>query len=400
MGVQTYAIHSLYDLAQPTLRQHGQAPVCFVYVVFRSFSCFEMVGRIDPKARSAVEALLPLFRSNIKLLENLPKSVDKVSLRSVERIRWEKKKEAQGWQKPPPKLTENQKPHPSRKFHIKKIAGWIDPKISLTVSEMARRLKMSPRYVGRIVNNVLGVHQVKKRKVQELTEKQKAVRYDRGKKFLKKYLTRRKLKLLFTMDETMIRTSDLQGQSTFYYKGSRVVVPEDLQKLPRKNWPKQILVAMGICWYGKSRLYVVPEKTKVNSDVFIKKILKPMVTYDIPRLFGNKKHKVIFHMDSAPSHRAAKTQDFLRDQDFKCIPPEEWMPYSPDMAPMDYAINGNLKINLKRRVARDRGRLVRAVRYEWSKLKIATIRRALRSWRVRVEMMVKRFGDHVEHVLN
>ena len=67
---------------------------------------------------------------------------------------------------------------------------------------------------------------------------------------------------------------------------------------------------------------------------------------------------------------------------------------------MDYTINGNLKINLKRRVARDRGRLVRAVRYEWSKLKIATIRRALRSWRVRVEMMVNRFGDHVEHVLN
>ena len=64
-----------------------------------------MVARIDPKARSAVEALLPLFRSNIKLLENLPKSVDKVSLRSVKRIRWEKKKEAQGWQKPPPKLT-------------------------------------------------------------------------------------------------------------------------------------------------------------------------------------------------------------------------------------------------------------------------------------------------------
>ena len=44
---------------------------------------------------------------------------------------------------------------------------------------------------------------------------------------------------------------------------------------------------------------------------------------------------------------------------------------------MDYAMNGNLKINLKRRVARDRGRLVRAVRYEWSKQEIAKIRLAL-----------------------
>ena len=76
---------------------------------------------------------------------------------------------------------------------------------------------------------------MKKRKVHDLTEKQKAVRYERGKKFMKKYLTRRKLKLLFTMDEMMIRTSDLHGQSDFYYKGNRVVVPEGMREIPRKN---------------------------------------------------------------------------------------------------------------------------------------------------------------------
>ena len=76
------------------------------------------------------------------------------------------------------------------------------------------------------------------------------------------------------------------------------------------------------------------------------------------------------------------------------------MPYSPDMAPMDYAINGNLKTNLKRRVARDRGQLVRVIKYQWLKIKLLTIRYALRSWRKRVEMMVERFDDHVEHVLS
>ena len=147
---------------------------------------------------------------------------------------------------------------------------------------------------------------------------------------------------------------------------------------------------MGICWYGKSRLYVVPEKTKVSSEVFIKSILKPMITKDIPRLFGDKKQKVIFHMDSAPSHRAIKTQEVFDHYKITCIPAKEWMPYSPDMAPMDYAINGNLKTNVKLRVARDRGQLGRAIRYEWSKIKLLTIRRALRPWRTRVEMMVER----------
>ena len=50
------------------------------------------------------------------------------------------------------------------------------------------------------------------------------------------------------------------------------------------------------------------------------------------------------------------------------IPAQDWMPYNPDMAPMDFAINGNLKRNVKRRAARGRVQLVRAVRYEWSKL--------------------------------
>ena len=59
------------------------------------------------------------------------------------------------------------------------------------------------------------------------------------------------------------------------------------------------------------------------------------------------------------------------------------------MVPMDYAINGNLKTNLKRRVARDHGQLVRAARYEWSKIEILTIRRALKSWRTVLKRWLK-----------
>ena len=105
-------------------------------------------------------------------------------------------------------------------------------------------------------------------------------------------------------------------------------------------------------------------------------------------------------MDSAPCHRATKTRKGFDHYKITCIPAKEWMPYSPDMASMDYAINGNLKTNLKRRVVRDRGQLVRAIKYQWLKIKLLTIRRELRSWRKRVKMMAERFGDHVEHILS
>ena len=105
-------------------------------------------------------------------------------------------------------------------------------------------------------------------------------------------------------------------------------------------------------------------------------------------------------MVSAPPHRAIKTQETFDQYKSTCIPAKEWMPYSPDMVSMDYAINGNLKTNLKRRVARDRGQLVRAIKYQWLKIKLLTIRRTLRSWPKRVKMMVERFGDDVENILS
>ena len=62
---------------------------------------------------------------------------------------------------------------------------------------------------------------------------------------MKKYLTRRKLKLLFTVDEMMIRTSDMRGQSDFYYNGNRVLVPENMRKIP-----PQKLASTGYGRYG------------------------------------------------------------------------------------------------------------------------------------------------------
>ena len=109
-----------------------------------------MSAKIDLPTRSRIEALLPLFRSNKKLLEELEKSRKTVSLSIVERIRAEKKKEAQGWRKLPKRLPDHQKPHPDRKRHVKKIATWINPSNPLTVSEMALRLGMSLGYVRKI----------------------------------------------------------------------------------------------------------------------------------------------------------------------------------------------------------------------------------------------------------
>ena len=106
---------------------------------------------------------------------------------------------------------------------------------------------------------------------------------------------------------------------------------------------KKIMVVMGICWEGRSKIYIVDRKAKVNAEYLIQHILTPMFDKDIPRLYGVNARKVVLHMDSAPSHVAKETTRWLQDRGIKFIPKEKWLANSPDMSPLDYAINADFK---------------------------------------------------------
>ena len=192
-------------------------------------------------------------------------------------------------------------------------------------------------------------------------------------------LSRRKLPFFFTMDEVMIQSKETTSQTNSYYKRQHVVVPDSWKKLPRTNWPKNVMVAMGICWRGKLWIYIVPEKAKVNADFFVKFILKPMVKKDIPALYGKHPKNVVFHVDSAPAHTAKKTVQWLQEHKVKFISEEEWMAYSPDLATMNYGISGISEHILKSRIAKNSKQLARVIRSKWKKFPLCTIRKALLS---------------------
>ena len=138
---------------------------------------------------------------------------------------------------------------------------------------------------------------------------------------------------------------------------------------------------MGVCWRRKSQIYVAPENAKINADNFIKLILKPVLEKYIPRLYGRDAKKVTFHMDSAPAHVAVKTREWLSDHKYRYIAKQDWMVNSPDLAPMDYALDSVFKKFLKVKVIKNRQELVRCIRHACSMVEIAKIRRALLSWK-------------------
>ena len=75
------------------------------------------------------------------------------------------------------------------------------------------------------------------------------------------------------------------------------------------------------------------------------------------------------------------------------------MANSPDLSPMDYGINGHFKEILKGKEAKDLKQLERVVKLAWSKYDLATIRKVLLDWPVRVSLMINSAGYQIEHLL-
>ena len=125
--------------------------------------------------------------------------------------------------------------------------------------------------------------------------------------------------MIVTMDEMPISTNNIDDL-TNYYKQQNVVIPDEWKMLARLNWPTYVMAAMGICWNESTRSYIVPSEGKLFGQFFVDLVLAKMVRYDFMRLYGDRKKKVIRHMDSAPVHTANYVVQWMKDHGVKWIP--------------------------------------------------------------------------------
>ena len=144
-----------------------------------------------------------------------------------------------------------------------------------------------------------------------LPVEQAAQRALRGEGFLM-CLGMYKTRLIFTMDETLVTLNDIDKDPPIYYVGKEKDVPNDFKKTTKKFYPKQVMVAFGICWNGMSRAYFVEPKAKVNAPYFVEHILAKMVLDDIPRLYPLKREGCNFaHGFRSCAYRISDRDFFL-----------------------------------------------------------------------------------------
>jgi hypothetical protein len=108
----------------------------------------------------------------------------------------------------------------------------------------------------------------------------------------------------------------------------------------------------------------------------------------------------VLHHDSAPAHKASNTVAWLESHGYKFISEENWPANSPDLSPMDYAINGIFKQRLWKRKTRKLGGLIRAMKEEWKYISKKLCVKTMKAWEGHVRKMMNNNSYQIEHLKN
>ena len=90
-----------------------------------------------------------------------------------------------------------------------------------------------------------------------------------------------------------------------------------------------------------------------------------------------------------------KDNRWLNSHGIKFITKDEWLPNSPELAPMDYFANDHLKQMTRKRLYTTARGMIRAAKEEWSKIPLEMFQNALLAWPERIDLVNKAKGNRV-----
>ncbi|CAF3321268.1 unnamed protein product [Rotaria sp. Silwood2] len=302
-------------------------------------------------------------------------------------------------------LLNSQKPKFYRRRHVatlaivRRVTSYISKENPPTISLMAARCNISVGTAVSIIRDIIHAKCRKKRPVHRLYPAVIEKRRSRAWRMYRR-LCNEKYKNYVTTDEAWFYLDASQGVRDIYYVRSDGL-PEEVKKIERNDLhPVAVLVWACVSTHGKTQLHFVEHGSTITSGYYIEHIIEPFIKFDIPRLFpGDTQKKMILHQDSAPGHAAKGTLSYMKEKKIQVITPTEWLPKSPDAAPMDYSIWGILKERVRKHKVSTLNGLKNALKQEWANLEQDVIDHALENWPKRCRLIYYGHGSHIEHLL-
>jgi hypothetical protein len=283
---------------------------------------------------------------------------------------------------------------------IQKIDNLTNKKDPPTQRAMAASLGVSVGTVNNVLCEDLGATARKKRRVHKLNPSHKANRKTNSRKLYEERLAGRNGEFCVTLDEAWFYLQDGSGSRRIYYKKEDQSDPEHPYE-NAENFGEKIMVVGAFCARGTLPLIKVPRNVKVNSEWYIKHVLRPICEIHIPKLYGGDTNKVFLHHDKASSHTSKKTADYAADLKARLgitiINKEDIPVKSPDTAPMDFFFFGYLKQKLEKRKPKTVAGLWKILNQIWNGIPSQMVTNIMNSWKRRLRAVARGQGEHIEN---
>lgn len=270
------------------------------------------------------------------------------------------------------------------------------PQTHRSIRQISREIGIHRSSVHRIIHGDLGLKCLKKRRAQELTQRNRDVRLLRAKQLLKLYPDDKISFIWFTDEKVFTVATPKNPQNDRLYvpaaSKKKQVSAERLLRT-RTTFSQSVMVSVGVSKLGYTDLIFVDPGVKINGayyrDVLLSQQLLPMIR-DVSGEF------FIFQQDSAPAHRARDTVRYLEQDTPEFIPPDLWPPNSPDLNPVDYKIWSVVQQRVYQSRVHNINELKQRLLDVWHGMEQGIIDSAIDEWRRRLRACVRAKGGHFE----
>lgn len=277
---------------------------------------------------------------------------------------------------------------------VRKVKKRLERNPRRSARKMASELNISRCSVQRILKNELKTKPLKFQKVQDLTDAQKKVRLTRAKELLRLAESGQLPNLVFSDEKPFMIEQYVNKQNDRVYLSKRSSENLHLRLGTRIQAPPMVMVWAAITADGRSPLVFIDRGVKINAEFYRKNILEGALKPWARKHFGRRPWT--FQQDSAPSHSARATQEWLKNEVPRFISTEQWPPRSPDANPMDYCVWGILESMVGTKNYQSIDHLKKALRRQWNKIPQSHFRAACDGFIGRLKAIIRAKGGHFE----
>lgn len=277
------------------------------------------------------------------------------------------------------------------KEKIKCVRERIRRNPAVSGRKLSKQFQMSPASMNRLLRHDLECKPYKKQRVHGLTERQKQARVQRSRNLLVRHGD---CEILFSDEKLFLLQDNHNQQNDRVYGKTLADIPRDKLAVERYQNVSKIMVWGAVSRKGKLPLLFIEPNVKINTEYYIEQVLKNHLLPHASTLYGNAPY--CFQQDSAPAHKAKKTQEWCAENLPDFITSEEWPASSPDLNPLDFFVWGYMLQQIGPTKGLTLDRFKKRLVDIWDQIPQEIVRASCDGFTKRLRKVIKEKGERFE----